>query len=266
MSIVIAALDASAAARPVLDTAVAFAELTGATVEAVTADGASRTVGQLAERANVAFHVVAGPAGQALLAAVAAPDVIAGVLGARGTPAGRRPVGRTALHVLKRASKPIVIVPPDVAAPHPLRRLLLPLEGTTVSSQPIVDMLWPLLDTDVELIVLHVFTDETTPRVLDRPGRDLELLGDEFLTRHCPGATHIELCAGPTGCRVTEVCGEQQADLVVLSWSQNASSGHAAVIREVLGHSSVPVLLLPIAAAVDVEDGEGEGATTRSLR
>lgn len=266
MNIVIAALDASAAARPVLDTALAFAEMTGSTVEAVTVDGASGTVGELAERAAVPLRRVAGPAEQALLEAVAAPHVIAGVLGARGTPGGRRPTGRTALHVLEHASKPIVIVPPDAVAPRSLRRLLLPLEGTVDSSQPILDTLRPLLVGDIELIALHVFTDATMPRVLDHPGRDLELLGAEFLTRHCPDAARIELRTGPPGSRVAEVCAEQRADLVVLSWSQDASPGHAAVIREVLGHASIPVLLLPIAQGNDPHDSRPVRATTRSSR
>jgi hypothetical protein len=45
---------------------------------------------------------------------------------------------------------------------------------------------------------------------------------------------------------VAEVCAEQGSDLIVLSWSQDSSAGRAHVIREVLGASSVPVLLLPV--------------------
>lgn len=56
MSIILAALDSSAAARPVLE----------------------------------------GPVDPSLIAAMAAPGVIAAVFGARATPSGRRPVGRTA--------------------------------------------------------------------------------------------------------------------------------------------------------------------------
>ena len=39
---------------------------------------------------------------------------------------------------------------------------------------------------------------------------------------------------------------QQGSDLIVLSWSQDSSAGRAHVIREVLGASSVPVLLIPV--------------------
>jgi hypothetical protein len=125
----------------------------------------------------------------------------------------------------------------------------LPLEGNEASSRPIVERLLPLLASEVDLVVLHVFTPATTPRFLDRPSRDLELLSDEFLTRFCPAATHIELRTGAVAQRVEEVCTGQEADLIVLTWSQTMEAGHAAVVRNVLVHSQVPVLLLPVAAS-----------------
>lgn len=260
MRTVLAAIDASAAARPVLETALGFAELTGASVEAVhVGDGATDTPASLADRAGVPLRMLQGPVDDALLDALAAPDVIAAVLGARGTPAGRRPTGRTALRILERAGKPIVVVPPEAVgpSPRPIRRLLIPLEGTQRSSRPIEDCLCQLFEREVELVVLHVFTDATMPRVLDRPGRDLELLGDEFLARYCPGAARIELRTGIVGTEVAALSGEDDADLVVLSWSQDISEGHAAVIRDVLNRATVPVVLLPIdAAPVHLEAAE----------
>ena len=52
--------------------------------------------------------------------------------------------------------------------------------------------------------------------------------------------------------------GTEAIDLVVLSWAQDSSPGHAAVIRDVLGVSKVPVLLLPI----DRLAGQGRTTTT----
>lgn len=80
----------------------------------------------------------------------------------------------------------MVVVAPAAISPGVIRRLLLPLEGTEISSQPVLERLLPLLVADIELVVLHVFTDATLPVMLDRPGRDLEISGREFLTRHCP--------------------------------------------------------------------------------
>jgi hypothetical protein len=249
MTIVLAALDASPAARAVLETARGIAELMGADAEAVHVGRRhSETLTTLAARHDVPLGLLPPPTEDALLGAVAAPDVIAAAVGARATPGGRRPTGHTALAMLQRTHKPTVVVPPDAVSvtPRPFRRLLVPLEGSEESSRPIIDGLCPLIVTDIELVVLHVFTPETVPRVLDRPRRDLELLGDEFLARHCPYAARIEWATGPVGARVTEAYDQHDADLIVLSWSQNSSVGHATVIRDVLTASTIPVLLLPV--------------------
>src|SRR5579871_6069982 len=129
MRTVLAALDASPAARPVLESALGMAELTGATVEAVHVREATLQAPRwLAAREAVDLTVLTGPVEATLLEAVSAPHVIAVVVGARGTPGGRRPVGRTALHILGRASKPVLVVPPEAVgvSPRPFRRLLVP--------------------------------------------------------------------------------------------------------------------------------------------
>lgn len=252
MRTVLAALDSSPAARPVLDVAIRIGELTGADIEAIhVTDGDTETPAWLAEQRNIPLRLLEAPVAQSLLRAVEdEASVIAAVFGARSTPGGRRPTGRTAMHVLQHATKPIIVVPPGTeAADQPYRRLLLPLEGDLESSRPILERLFPLFVSDVEVVVLHVFTTETVPRILDRPARDLSMWGDEFLARFCPGATRIELCAGPVTTRVDEVAAEEAADIVVLSWSRDISPGHGAVIRDVLDRTTVPVLLLPVDAA-----------------
>jgi hypothetical protein len=261
MKTVLAALDASPAARAVVETALGVGDLMGADVEAVhVGRRPAETLETLAAHHGVPLRLLHGPAERALLDAVAPPHVVAAVLGARATPGGRRPTGRTALAVMQGTNKPTVVVPPDAVgvSPRPFRRLLVPLEGSEETSRPVMDCLCPLIVAKVELVVLHVFTAETVPRVLDRPGRDLELLGDEFLTRHCPYATRVEWRTGPVGARVTDAYGEDDADLVVLSWSQDSSAGHAAVVRHVLAASTIPVLLLPVATG----DLTGPGVTT----
>ncbi|GEM_PF-478810 len=252
---VLAALDTTAAARPVLETALRVGEMTKAEVKAVhVVDGATEHLETLVERAGVPLRLLTGPVEGTLLEAMEAPEVLATVVGARATPGGKRPVGRIARHLLERTSKPVVVVPPEALAPGTFLRLLVPLEGTESSSRPVLQALYPLLAVDVEIIVLHVFTDKTLPRMLDRPQRDLELLGREFLATHCPLATGIELRSGPVGARVSEVSRQHRADLVVLSWSQDSSAGRANVVREVLGTSVLPVLLLPVASASAASD------------
>lgn len=250
MRTVLAALDNTAAAHPVLHAAVKLADLLGATVEAVHVhDGPTDTPTTLADRHAIPFRLLDGPVGPALLTAIEASDVVAAVVGARSLPGNHRPMGSIAMEVAQQSLKPVLVVTPEAgdAASQPFHRLLLPLEGERESSRPVLEKLLPLVAEDVELVVLHVFTAETTPKFLDRPGRDLELLGDELRCRHCPDAAEIELRSGHVGQRVEEVSRERTVDLIVLAWSQALDEGHAAVVRDVLVRAEVPVLLLPVA-------------------
>ena len=246
MAIVLAALNAGAFTGGIFETAARFRELTGADVEAVSVlANSDEPIDSTAANGDVPLRVLEGPVAPSLLAALGAPGVIAAVIGARATPGGRRPVGRTAHQVLAHAHKPVVVVPPEVISPGPFRRLLIPLEATEESSRAVLERLCPLLVDPVELVVYHAFTDATVPAMLDRPGYDLEILGKEFLTRHCPYSTRVEFCVGPVAKRMAEAARED--DLVVLSWSQDSSPGRALTVREVLDASVVPVLLLPAA-------------------
>ena len=259
MNIVLAALDAGPTAQLVLETAIRVGELTNTNVEAVhvtTAD--DQFVKPRADDTRVPLHLLSGPLEPSILTAVAAPDVIAAVIGTKAAADDTRLVGRTARHIIERSLKPVVIVPPELIAGGTFRRLLIPLEGTEASSRPVLEGLLPLLAVDVELIVIHVFTESTAPAMLDRPWRDLEILGKEFLTRHLPNQeASIELRHGPTGSQVAEAWAEHGADLIVLSWSQDSTAGRARVVSEVLGSVKCPILLLPLKGSGSIERESG---------
>ncbi len=266
MTTVLAALDTGAAARAVLETAVRTAELTGAEPVAVHvargplhASVESDGLAGLAAGLGVPLRILEGPIEPSIAQAAGEPEVLALVIGARSLSTGGRPFGRTAGGILERVDAPVVVTPPEAVTPPAFRRLLLPLEGSGPSSRPVLDRLCPLLAADVELIVLHVFTDETLPAMLDRPGRDLEMLRTEFTARHFPGATRVELRSGPVADRVVEVAGRHEADLVVLSWSRAPEPGRGHVVRDVVADSPVPVLLLPPSAAAH-RAGDPSGA------
>ena len=77
MTIVLAALDSSTAARPVLDTAIRIAELTGMGVEAVhVRGGPTETPETLTARRAVRLRLAEGPVDAALLAAIRDPEVM----------------------------------------------------------------------------------------------------------------------------------------------------------------------------------------------
>ena len=169
---VLACVDPGAAARAVVETARGIGSLMGADVEAVhVGRHASETLQTLAARHDVPLRLLPPPTEAALLGAVAAPGVVAAVVGARD--ARRAPPDRT-----HRPGRDPTDQQTDGRgstrrrrwAPRPFRRLLVPLEGSEESSRPVVDHLCPLIVGEVELVVLHVFTPDTVPRVLTGPG------------------------------------------------------------------------------------------------
>lgn len=253
--LVVACLDAGAAARTVLRAALRMGEAAGRPVLAVHVredpDRPIDTVESLAAGSGVALEILDPPSETALLDRLGRDDVAAGVLGARSMPVGRHTLGSVTRHVIHRCRRPLLVVPTDVVSPRPFRRAVVPLEGGPDTSRPVLETVVPLLGEQVEAVVVHVFTGETLPAMLDRPVRDMKMLGERFLARHLPGAAHIEMHVGPVARKVAEVCETEQADLVVLSWSQTTISGRARTVMEILAGSAVPVLLVCGPGAAD---------------
>jgi nucleotide-binding universal stress UspA family protein len=141
MSTILAAIDASAAARPVLHTAVVLGRRLRLPVVAlhVCQDGVEPER-LLAARAAVELRLAVGVPAQAIVGAIGGTDVAMAVLGVRGHPAGPRPAGSTALAVANHPSKPVVVVvvPPEPHDPPSagLHRVQVPLDGTPDAARP----------------------------------------------------------------------------------------------------------------------------------
>ena len=131
MTQIVAALGADACAAPVLAAAKALAEMLDAAVVALhVGDGGAPGLEALANAARVEFRQARGAPLERIVSATNEADVVALVLGSRGASAGPRPAGATALEVITRTAKPVVLVPPDARPPERFTRLLLPIEGT----------------------------------------------------------------------------------------------------------------------------------------
>ena len=257
---VLAALDGSAAARAVLETAIAVADVFGGTVEAVHVDDGSdhHVPATLAGRYGVPLRVVAAVDGddaveRALAREITAPDVTVVVVGARALPGAGRRVGHLARAVATASRAPVVVVPPEAARAAGdarevgVHRALVPLELAAPAPDAVLECVDRLRQGGVDVVAVHVFVDDG-PRVADHPVRDLALLGDEFLARSLPGAiADIDLRGGPVGAEILHAAAEAGAELIVLSWSQDVSPGRAAVVRDVVRYATVPVLLLSAA-------------------
>ena len=244
---IVAPLDATASARPVLEWAVRLGQLLGWGVGAVhvRAPGASAaTPADLAARRGVPFRLLEGRVDEALLRELGEPGVQMAVMGARSTAGGRRPVGTVTRRVIQTYERPVLIVPPEAVGPGPLKSALVPVEGTARTSEPL-DRWLPRLSGQLDLIGLHVFTPGRTPAMLDRPVRDMLMLTDAFKERHLPAAGRLEVRSGHVASHVVQ-CGRDLAvDLIILSWTQPGAEGRAATVLQVLTLSPVPTLLLP---------------------
>lgn len=251
MNKVLAEIDNSAAARPVLAVARALADILSVDVEAVhVREDGDRNVRAAAEAAGIGLRSLSRPVVEALAEAGRAPDVVAVVLGARRVRSGRRPAGHVALELALSLPKPLVVVPPDARLRGGLRRILVPLNGSRTTAVALAETLMLASSQEIELVVLHVHDAGTIPLFSDQRQHELESWGREFLCRHCPypERVRLEVRIGSPGENVLQVAEETSSDMIALGWSQDLGAGHAAVVRAVLERSPVPVLLVPVGA------------------
>lgn len=193
----------------------------------------------------------ARPRPRRLIEAGQEDDVVGLVIGTRSGRLARRLLSYVALDLLVAVSKPVVLVPPHTAMPFELRRVLVPLDGTNVTAAALTETVALARDAEVELDVLHVHDEDSLPLFSEQPQHETESWAREFLARYCPTVDldRLHLRVGAPGEHVVRVAEETGADLIALGWAQDLSSGRAAVVREALRRSRVPVLLVPVAAA-----------------
>jgi nucleotide-binding universal stress UspA family protein len=264
MNKVVAALDNSLATTPVLATASALAELFGAEIQPVhvRSDGA-RIARSVAEAAGLRLRELHGPIVESLCRTADEPNVVALVVGARGTPTAKRPLGSTAVAVATGVDKPLAVVPPDAHVAPSVRRVLVPIEAASRSLTPraIVQI---ARGTGIDVVALHVFDETTLPAFTDQPQHENEPRTREFLRRYCPwgiDTVQLEIRVGHVHQLVAPVADETNADLIALGWSQQLGSGRARVVQATLEQAHVPVLLLP----VDIADAAAEAAADHGL-
>jgi nucleotide-binding universal stress UspA family protein len=252
MTTILAALDNSAAARPVLSAAAAVAGLVGAAVDAVHApEDGYRTARAAADAAGVPLRVTSTSGVGGLLEAAADDAVAMLVLGARATQAGRRPAGHVALELARSVRKPVVLVPPDTPVPVRLGRILVPLDGTSVTDEALAATVRLACRAEVDVIALHVYDYADLPLFSDQPHHEADAWAREFLRRHCPRPelVTLETRAGVPAEHVLRVARDDGADMVALGWSRRLEEGHATVVRDVVAGSPIPVLLVATATA-----------------
>jgi nucleotide-binding universal stress UspA family protein len=249
MTTVLAAIDGSPVSRAVLETARSMARLLEADCQAIHVHVPDKlpAVRAAAQSERVALRILEGDTDLQLQRAFAAPDVVLGVLGVRDTDEGPRPAGHTTIAVLQQVHRPLIAVPPgSPAVVADLKRVLLPLDGTLTTTRAVEHTVTLLARSGAEFIVLHTFVAGTIPPFWDGAPQDQAAWEHEFLARYCTAVNcRLVLRTGAPGAHVVELARTEDADLMALGWHQDLSEAHAAVVREALTRSPVPILLLP---------------------
>lgn len=260
---ILACIDDTPTALRVIETAWALRPVFGGVVEAFHVGTPSRPAPTApAARLDVPLTVRHGEVVPAITAAIASRDVVAGVLGARGEPAGARPCGHVAMAVVSAVDKPIVVVPPRAGAPgRPWERVLVPLDGRPDSALAVAATLHLLEAARIEIVVLHVFDDQTVPRFWDQAHHSITAWVDELSRRHehATSTPTVELRVGSPGEQALGVASIYDVDAIVLGWARSFDEGRARTVCHALGESTVPVILLPVGPPAPRRRRDGTG-------
>ena len=251
MGSVLAVLDHRPSVSHVLSRAQAVADLIGAPLETVYVhepnDGEASVVAL--ERPS------ATPSSRHALSRMLASSDVSMVVVA-GVPVDGLPATRAARYALQHTAVPFVVLPP-MSRPYdarPLRRLLVPLDGDQRSSAPVRALLTECQARGVRIVGMHVFTPATAPTMIDRPYYDVPAWCEQFLDTLLPGIHQsFHWATGTPGNRIAAACTTGVADLAVLAWSRQLGPGHADVVRTVLARAEIPVALIPVIGAPDID-------------
>jgi len=243
---VIAAITNDSAATGVLASAAAISSLFSASVEALHVGPENAAVAQTAQSAGVALRTVAGRASEAIAHAASREDVAAIVIGTRGSPASRPTTGSTTTALVTSLDKPIVVVPPNAAVGHHIESVLVALDGTGACTAALQEIMELASAAELEIVVAHVYEQRSLPAFSDQLSHEVRAWREEFIARHCPAMdASLELRVGEPREHLLDILRRSGCELVALSWSQDLTGEHAAVVRRMVAESPVPVLLTP---------------------
>jgi nucleotide-binding universal stress UspA family protein len=275
-STVLLALDGSPAGATALPLARVVADQLGAAVEILHVAGEERPDPDLWQRLHVELQPGeavqvrshAGEPASAILQAARTPGVDLVVLTTHGRVIeSGRSLGRVAQAVIAHSTAPVLLARPEAAGSAgcpraPLRRLLLPLDGTPTTStalRPAIDLA-VRLGASIDLLYV-ASADEVSaldpgsirvPRYVDQPHHEWPAWADRVISHLsvCLGgrpaglSIQVFLVAGHIADEIARFAAEHNADAIVLVRRSHLEVGRGRVLRAVLDHTPCPVLLV----------------------
>lgn len=270
--IIVVPLDGSEHALAVLPVAKALSEIGGGTLHILhVAEGKPPPL-ELLERMGLAPADVRGSAVHARIGEPASEILDAAretnarliVMCTHTAPARQgQTLGSTASAVLKGAPCPVVLVHPEhrLRAWH-LHRLLLPHDGTPVTSAALRPAAELALRVGAELVVLHVAAagtaapaehgSVTPPFYLDQPQHEWPAWASEFIERLASVCSlsglrvSLVLGRGSPAAEIVRVAAERSTDLIILAWRGKWAGKHAATLKAVLREASCPTMVVRV--------------------
>ena len=167
MKIVVACIDNSAAARPVLAAARPSHRCSERGRSGARPEDGDRLCGP-PPTMRMCRSASCRRSARQLIAVSAADDVVAVAIGARDLPGGRRTAGHFALALANHVDTPILVVPPDAQPPEQLHRVLIAMEGTPANMRRSRTRSSSRSAADIELIVVHVDDESSIPSFSDQ--------------------------------------------------------------------------------------------------
>lgn len=265
---ILAAIDDSAATRPVVALAQWFAALLDVEVVAlhVSENGDGLTAQATADAAGVKFALRAGDPVPTIRDAAADSEVHAIAIGARGLPAYKLPAGHVALDLIRSVAKPVIVVPPDVRMPSDARlRMLAPVDEDPGSAAALRELLEQMHPPELELVLLRVFDAQHIPPFANHGTYDADSFAEEYVRRTVPtesARTRVEMRVGQPAHTILAVERELASDVVVLGWGRNLTGERASVVKRLLAHSTTPLILLP--ASKTAKHGDTRSAMSKA--
>ena len=247
MSKVIAAVDSSAAMRPVLAMGRAVAVALGASLEVLhVVEDENEELPAVAQATDAPMRTLSGEPIEVLSSVAAEEDVLAVVLGARDSSSGPHPAGHLAMILAGQTTKPLVVVPPGSHPPEQLHTALVAMKGTPGKARVLRRSIEISARAGLEIVVVHVQDEDSIPSFSDQVQHETEAYAQEFFARHLIGAPQmrLELRIGVPAVEVLRAIESTQAELVAVGWPQTDDPNRGAVAREILDRSPIPILLM----------------------